>query len=191
MTLSPLDRVLQAVEGPLIRQEITDLKAQLRHTKLSQYKVRRNLLERISAAERRYNDLMHHVLTSDDQHTASLHKPAQAYNHAGLRVTLELSLDGTYYSNPAPKVPKSAIVWVRAVIEENHHGDKGIPQTHDMFRLQWKPAAGYRALDSIPRTGHDVYAVCWPLVVTRRFRAPATGTNKNWLLDVYPYSRVP
>lgn len=185
-----LDQVLRAVEGPLLKQEITDLRAELRRTKLSNYKVRRNILDRLAEAERRYNDLMNHVLADQDVHSASLFQRRVAYNKFGLLVILELSLDGTYYANPAPRVPASKVVYVRAVIDEAHHGDKGIPLTHDMFRLRWTIPSGFTPLDTIPRTGHDVYAVCWPLVITRRFRAPATSTNRNWLLDVYPYERV-
>lgn len=192
MTYDPqLERVQQAVNGPIIQKEIRDLREKYRHTRLSQYKARRNLLARITAAERRYNDLMHHVLREQDRHTASLYKPRVTANEAGLLVILELSLDGTYYSNPAPVVPPNATVWIRGVIEEAHHGDLGIPRTHDMFRLRWTLGKGYTPLDNIPRTGHDVYAVCWPLVITRRFQAPGSNTKKNFLLDVYPYEREP
>lgn len=187
---SDLDRVLQAVNAPILRTEINTLRAEYSATRLSQYKLRRNLLARIAEAERQLNDLLHHTLGVEDTHTASLYKPRVAFNKFGLLVILELSLDGTYYANPAPKVPAGKTVWVRATIDEAHHGERGIPFTHDMFRLRWTVPSGFTPLDTIPKTGHDVYAVCWPLVVTRRFKAPGSGTNRNWLLDVWPYERL-
>lgn len=193
MTLDPLpgDLIGREIAATSINEQIRRLRYQYRHTRLSHYKVRRHLLARIRQLESRLKALYSDTLTADPAHTASLYKPSVAYNKAGFKVLLELSLDGTYYANPAPVVPANATVYVRATIDEAHHGDAGIPRTHQMFRLRWKIGKNYTALDTIPRTGHDVYAVCWPLVITRKFRAPAMGTKRNFLLDVDAYEMVP
>lgn len=184
-TLNEMFETLKTYESTLRK-----LRRQLSNTRLSQYTTRRNILQRIAEVEGRYKRLYAKYLTATRTYEASLYKPTKAYFKNGFHVTLELSLDGVYYSNPAPKVPVNANVWVRAVIDEAHHGDAGVPRTHDMFRLRWVKGKGYTALDTIPSTGHTVYAVCWPLVIVRKFNAPSSNTKKNFLLDVEAYERV-
>jgi len=170
---------------------ILNLKHKLSHTRLNQYAVRRNLLARIAAAEKRYALIYARLLRADPGiAVGSLYKPVKPAFLGGLNVRVEISLDGTYYSNPAPTVPANSIIWVRAIIDDSHRGETGIPKTHEMVHLAWVPGKGYTALDTVRKTGHNEYFVCHPLVITRRFRAPATNTKKNFMVYVDTFERV-
>jgi hypothetical protein len=170
---------------------LSALNTQLASTRLSQYAIRKNLLDRIRAAERKIAALLAKLTEEKAVVAGDAYARATQYSRGSVHVMVDISLDGTSYSNPAPTVPSGSIIWVRCTISQAHVGTSGsgVPVTHELAHLTWIPGAGYVAQDSIPASGHDVYFVSQPLIITRKFRAPGGDTAKNFLVNVDLYEQ--
>jgi hypothetical protein len=184
---------LSSLEGqlPRIGQQIATLEKQYAHTRANAYLTRRNILSRIREAEKKYDALLAKILKIDPGvGIGSLYRATTPRVTGGLHITVEISLDGHAYSNPAPSVPADHHVYVRAIIDDAHRGFVGVPETHESYRVRWRIGRGYRPLDPIKAAGHDVLASSTPLYVVREFTAPHTNTAQNFLVFVDPYTRV-
>jgi hypothetical protein len=189
-----LPDTIASLEAQLPRQQdqITALRRQYAHTRASAYVTRRHLLERIRAAEKKYDEVLRKLLAlNPDLGVGNMYKPIKPKITGGLNIRVEISLDGHAYSNPAPKIPAHHHIWVRAIIDDAHRGVVGVPETHEIAHARWVIGKGYTPLDTIGGSGHDVYFVCNPLVLTREFTAPATGTARNFFVYVDLYKRQP
>lgn len=169
-------------------EQISSLKSSIRHHRFHTYRQRRNLMERLARAERLSKSLIAQLLRDGVAAPYSLYQRQQPHRRSGLNVIVELSLDGTAYSNPAPVVPNGVKVWVRVAIEESHTGELGIPRTHEMYHISWAFSSVYVPIDGVPAAGRDHYVVSNPLIIIREFRSPSSGTTKkNFFayIDVY------
>ena len=164
-------------------RHIRSLKHELQNTRLSDKMVRRNLKERIRKAEKRYNEVYRRLTKKTPTiGVGNLHRPRVPRTKSGLDVRVEISLDGKYFSNPAPKIPPSSRIWVRAVIQDTTTQEIGVNNGYEILHVDWKVPNGYVRLDTINRWGQDVMMVSNPLIITRKFTAPASTTRKNWLV---------
>jgi hypothetical protein len=176
-------------QAATIKKEISSLRADLRHHRLSSYSVRRNILARIRKAEQTYNTLLQNLHIAEKVVSGELYRKKLQKIKGGVDVRVEISLDGIYYSNPAPDIKPNKIIYVRCIISDAHRGvsGSGIPITHEMAHLTWVAGKGYVAQDKIPKGGHNVWFVSHPLVIIRKFKSPASKTNQNFLVNVDLY----
>jgi hypothetical protein len=172
-----IDRLLQREYSA--EEKVSSLKDALRHHRFHGALQRRNLVARIAAAEKAYNALYAQLLKLGESAPYSLYQKQLATRKNGITVTVELSLDGLSFSNPAPPVPNHAHVWVRAKIEENHTGAFGIPKSHELLHVTWVYSPLYTRRDHIGSAGRDEFFVSNPLILTREFIAPASGSTKH------------
>lgn len=173
------------------RKTLEDLRTQYRKQRFYTYRERQNFLLRIREAERNYNAILGEILRIRRDTRYELYTAQEARRVSGIDVTVEVSLDGVVYSNPAPNIPNGKRVWVRAKIDEAHRGNVGVPKTHELVHLTWSYSTKYIKLDNIPASGHDEYFVSFPLIITREFTSPASGTTKyNWLVYADLYART-
>jgi hypothetical protein len=158
-------------------------------SRVGTYSVRANLLDRIRTLESQAAALTRLLQSEQATYAGDLYKAQTQLVKGGVDVTVEISLDGVYYSNPAPDIPVNSIIWVRCVISDAHRGttSSGVPVTHIMAHLSWIPGTGYVAQDWIPDSGHDVVFVSQPLIITRKFKAPAADTDQEFLVNVDLY----
>jgi len=184
--VSEIDDILHRL--PTLTNEVTSLNTTLANTRLSALTIRRNLLDRIRAAETAYDGLYAKLLTLDPTlGVGNMYKPSVPKKIGGVNVRVEISTDGDYFSNPASVPPANSTVYVRAVIDQSNAGTKGVQRLAEMAHLTWVIGAGYTKLDEIGSGGHDVYFVSGPLVITRKFKAPAAATDKNFMVYVDLY----
>jgi len=176
---------------PTLTGQMSYLQNRYDKTRLSDKLTRRNLLTRIRAAEKAYDEILKKLLLLDPElGVGNSYRSSQAKQKSGVTIDVEISLDGVVFSNPAPTVPANSTIYVRAVIDEGHTGTTGEPKTHEMLYLQWILGKGYTRLDTIPSTGHVEYFVSFPLTITRKFHAPSSHTAKNFLVYVDLYDPV-
>lgn len=174
------DRILD-LERKVYKQyeAVSSLKAALRHHRFHTYLQRRNLLDRIRAAELKYHAILAELLATGEAAPYSLYQKHKVTRKNGFDVVVELSLDGFGFSNPPPPIPNDVVVWVRARISENHTGVFGIPQTHELIHVVFSYSSFYKSMDGVSKSGRDHYMVSNPLTVTRQFRSPASGSTKH------------
>src|SRR4051812_39777100 len=84
------------------REQVASLKSALAHHRFHTYRQRHNLLARLARAERRVHDVYLHLLRDGESAPYSLYQRQQHKRKSGFNVTVELSLDGFVFSNPAP-----------------------------------------------------------------------------------------
>lgn len=172
-------------------ESVVALKDALRHHRFHTYTQRRNIVERLARAEKSYHALYAQLLASGVAAPYGLFQRHKATRKNGFDVTVELSLDGFAFSNPPPPVPNGVVVWVRALIQENHTGTIGIPQSHELVHVTFAYSTTYHPMDGVSKSGRDHYLVSNPLTVTRQFLAPASGsTRHNFFVYVDAYEPV-
>lgn len=172
-------------------EEVTALKSALKHHRFHTHLQRKHLLERLRKAEDRYQALYRQLLATGLAAPYSLYAKRRPLRKSGFDVVVELSLDGFAFSNPPPPIPNDAVVWVRALISENHTGTVGVPQTHELIHVTFSYSTHYKAMDGVSKTGRDHYMVSNPLTVTRQLRAPASGsTRHNFFVYVDAYEPI-
>lgn len=179
-------------ERDTLKKQLSSLQAEYAKRRFRTYTERKNFLARIRKLEQQLHLVLRDLTAFTARPNANLHTKTKPKVKSGINVTVELSLDGVIFSNPAPTVPNGARLWVRAKIETAHTGEIGVPQTPEMCHISWAHTAkGYIKQDYIPISGHDEYFVSFPLVITREFLAPASlPTRSNWLVYVDVYERV-
>lgn len=181
--MSELDILLKKI--PTLTNRMSYLQNKYDKTRLSDKQTRRNLMSRIRAAEKAYDALLKKILKLDPTlGVGNSYRSSQVKVKNGITVTVEVSTDGKAFSNPAPKVTANSTIYVRATIDEAHTGTYGEPKTHEMCHLKWILGKGYTRLDTVKSTGHVEYFVSFPLVITRKFKAPAANTAKNFFVYV-------
>lgn len=184
--MSELDNLLKKL--PTLTNQMSYLQNKYDKTRLSDKQTRRNLMSRIRAAEKAYDEILKKIMKLDSTlGVGNSYRASQVKVKNGVVVTVEISTDGITFSNPGPTIPKNSTIYVRAVIDEAHTGTYGEPKTHEMCHLRWVLGKGYTRLDTIPSTGHAVYFVSFPLTITRKFHAPSSNTAQNFLVycDLY------
>lgn len=178
-----------------LKAQESALRADLAHpySRFATEHYRNNILKRERAIERLLHSMNAVIHTDQTALNAALYQAQQIKEKGGITVTVELSLDGSSYSNPAPAVAHSAHVWVRAIIVQTITKPKnsGVAITHSIAHTQWTVPRGWTALDTIGRAGRDEYLVSNPLTVIREFTAPGSGaTNKPFFVYVDVYEPV-
>lgn len=109
---------------------------------------------------------------------------------AGLSVSMDISTDGTYFSNPAPQITNSKRVWVRLKVDVAQKSPFATTKTDlpEMVRCTWVIPKRWVSQDIYGKYGRVEYVVSSPLVVTREFKAPSSGSTKaNFGCFVDPY----
>lgn len=163
---------------------------ELRNTPLSDRRTRRSIKQRIRKSEQRYNEIYRNLTRKNPTiGVGNLHRPRVPRNKSGIDVRVEISLDGKYFSNPAPTIPGDSTIWVRVVVTDTTTQEVGVTNGYEIAHVDWKIPAGYSKLDTLNNWGHDVMFVSNPLIITRKFTAPASETNKNWLVIVRAMER--
>lgn len=171
---------------------LQNLKLRLSHA--TTYTERATLLRRIRALE----DLLAALHAQITRARAKL--PTTIFGtskkpriYAGLSIQGDISTDGRYFSNPAPKIANSARAWVRFRIDMAQRSPFSTTKTEipEMIRFQWVLPRGYTSLDRYSRFGRIEPVVSLPLVVTREFKAPSSGSTKaNFGVYADPYYPV-
>lgn len=175
-----------------LQRELDALRIDFLKQRFLTYTQRQNFLTRIREAEAKYNGILSEILRSTKRIPYDLYASTQPIRQSGIDVTVEFSLDGVIFSNPAPTIANNVRVWVRAKIDEAHRGNVGVPKTHELVHLKWVySTAIYRKFDNIPVSGHDEYFVSFPLVITREFQTATTGSTKhNFLVYADIYEKI-
>lgn len=163
------------VDAERVRTLDASVKAHRWHT----YKQRRSLMARLRAAETANRAVLSQLTKLGETQGVGLYTKKKQQTVGGVNIRVELSLDGLAFSNPGPVIPHSAHIWVRATIDEAHRGEAGYPKTHEMCHITWSYFSGYHPRDTIPKAGHDEFFVSYPLIITREFDAPGSGSTKH------------
>lgn len=183
----------------LIRQNAADqeaiaaLKRRLSHA--TSYTERANLLKRIRALQDDQRALYAKLLKAEG------HKPATVFGttkkpriYAGLAVRMDISDDGLFFSNPSPRLAHGQRAWVRCIIDMAQKSPFSTVKTvmSPFVRLTWVIPHGWTSLDIYPRFGRNEFFISTPLIVTREFHAPSSGSTRGSKFGVYvdPYYPV-
>lgn len=169
------------------------LRNELSKARFASAHYRQNILVRLRKAEKTVHNLNTAIHKDQTTLAASLYQAQQIKNMGGVTVTVEASLDGQAYSNPAPTIPHSAHVWIKATIVETIVKPKssGVPITHTRAHVHWVIPSGWVAMDTIPKSGRDEFLVSNPLTIIREFTAPSSGpTNKPHFCYVDVYEQI-
>lgn len=181
--MSELDNLLNKL--PTLTKRMSYLQNKYDKTRISDKVTRKNIMARLRAAEKAYDEILKKLLTLDPTlGVGNSYRETQAKTKNGVNVTVDISVDGVTFSNPGPEVPANHTIYVRCTIDEAHTGTTGQPKTHEMVHLKWILGKGYTRLDTIPSTGHVEYMVSFPLIITRKFKAPSSHTAQNFLVYV-------
>jgi len=174
------------------RGELTTLRQRYSHS--SSYLERRHLLTRIRAIKDRLDALNAAYLRAESGKPATVFNTRKkARKRAGLAVRVDISTDGRYFSNPAPSISNTQRVWVRCQIDIAQKSAFATKPTliPELVRCTWKIPRGWTILDRYSRFGRVEHVVSLPLVITREFKAPSSGTTKaRFGVYVDPYYPV-
>lgn len=158
--------------------EIATLRHRLSHAK--SYTTRHTLQHRIRALEDRLDALYRAYIKALKRPPVTVFnsrkKPKVA---AGLQIIMDVSSDGRYFSNPSPKIGFNKHIWVRAQIDLAQKSPFSTSDTliPELIRCTWAVPKRWAGRDVYSRFGRIEYVVSLPLVVTREFTSPGSGTT--------------
>ena len=187
-TISELMATLRAE-----REALNGLQQRLSHA--SSYTERNALMARIRHAE----DTIVALTTAIQRAQTTKVYPVTVFGtkkrpsiRQGLSCTMDISTDGFYFSNPAPKIANGQRVWVRLRIAVAQASPFATVRTEipEMIRCTWVIPKGWKRLDNYSNAGRVERFVSNPLTVTREFKAPSSGTTKakfGCFVDPYHY----
>lgn len=169
------------------QRAIARIRARLSHTQ--SLSTRKHLLLRIRRLEDHLNKLYAQFLAKNVPGAFTVFGSRQPRPISGIIVHVDVSVDGVYFSNPAPTVKNKQRVWVRTRVdtgEKSGAGDRSdLPY---LCQMRWTVPKGWTRQDNIGLAGRKEFFVSLPLTVTREFKAPTRGSTKaNWgvYVDVF------
>lgn len=174
------------------QEALNALKKRLSHS--HSYTERNSLLKRIRRLEDDLNRLYAQYLRKLKTAPVSVYgtrKKPRVY--AGISVQMDVSTDGQYYSNPSPRITNGHRVWVRSRIEMAQKSPFSTVKTEipEMVRCTWVIPRHWTILDRYSRFGRIEPVVSLPLIITREFKAPSSGTTRaNFGMYADPYYYV-
>lgn len=158
--------------------QIASLRA--KYSKSTNKTVRRNLLKRIRKLEDHLNKLYAQFLKKNVASAFTVFGSRKPRAIRGLFIEVDVSTDGKYFSNPAPKINNGQRIYVRTRIESSGGSSIGeIGDTPDRAWMTWVYSSSWGRYDKIGTGGRHVYFVSLPLTVTRELKAPASGSTKQ------------
>lgn len=173
-------------------REIKHLRERLSHART--YTERTTLQRRIRQLEDQLASLRARYLRAAAKLPATVFGTSKKPRvYAGLSIQMDISTDGRYFSNPAPKLANGQRCWVRARIDMAQKSPFSTAKTEipEMIRCTWVVPRGYIVLDNYSKYGRVEPVVSLPLVVTREFKARSSGSTKaNFGLYADPYFPV-
>jgi len=109
-----------------------------------------------------------------------VYAPQKQVSRGGLLVTVDMSMDGVYFSNPGPVVKNKQWLWVRCQITNDSQPDAGeAGRNRDLMFVKWTYPKTWTPLDRQMKGGTDEYFVSYPFTYTRIFKMPKTGKTKG------------
>jgi hypothetical protein len=172
--------------------EIETLRQRLSHAQ--NYTDRNSLQRRIRTLQDRMDSLYRQYLKAQNANPVSVFgTKTKPRVRGGMAVRMDISVDGVYFSNPAPSIANGQRVWVRLIIDMAQRSPFSTAKTiiPERIRTVWVVPRGWTKLDNFSRFGRDEYVSSIPLIVTHEFKAPSSGsTRANFGCYVDPYYYV-
>lgn len=188
--MATIEQLLAAARAD--ERAIANLKVRLSHART--YTERATLLRRIRYLEDQLAALRAQYLRAKAKLPATIFGTSKKPRiYAGLSIQGDISTDGRYFSNPAPKLANSARVWVRFRVDMAQKSPFSTSKTviPEMIRFTWVIPRGYTVLDNYSKYGRVEPVVSLPLTVTREFKARSSGSTKaNFGVYADPYFPV-
>ncbi len=159
--------------------QIAALRNRLSHA--PSYSQKRTLVRRIRELEDRLDALYRRYMRALHGGQATLYNTRKKpKTQAGLAVRMDVSTDGRYFSNPSPKIGNGKRVWVRAQIDIAQKSPFSTAKTEipELIRCTWVIPTGWTKRDVYSRFGRIEYVVSLPLIITREFTSPSSGSTK-------------
>lgn len=172
---------------------IRKLRVRLSHS--HSYTDRANLHHRIRVLQDKLRELYAQYLKATPKDLVTVFGTSKKPRvYAGLSSRMDLSTDGSFFSNPLKNPSHNQRVWVRLTVDIAQKSPFSTVKTAlpEIARVQWVIPSRWTRLDVYPRAGRNEYFISMPLVITREFKAPSSGSTSSARFGAYvdPYYSI-